>query len=99
MKLYKISRVDTVGYDEYDSAVVSAKTKKDARTIHPSPYVTHIKDGVWMGTYSGGKNKGGEYEQGSHDWVSLHEADKLEAEFLGDTNMDRGVILASFNAG
>jgi len=99
MNLYKVSRTDEVGYDEYDSMVVSAKTGSDALKIHPSPFSTHITDGKWMGTYSGGKNSGGEYEQGDHDWVPFSEVHNLEVELLGETTRDRGVILASFNAG
>jgi hypothetical protein len=36
MKLYLISQDVNPGYDTYDSAVVSAKSEADARTIHPS---------------------------------------------------------------
>ena len=35
MRLYLIRRTDNFSYDEYDSAVVAAKSKKDASTIHP----------------------------------------------------------------
>jgi len=35
MKLWKISRKDRIGYDEYDSAVVAAETEEQARNIHP----------------------------------------------------------------
>ena len=35
MNLYLITQSDRGGYDTYDSAVVIAKTKKDAATMHP----------------------------------------------------------------
>ena len=38
MNLYKIKRTDSVGYDEYDSAVVVAPNEDEARKIHPARY-------------------------------------------------------------
>ncbi len=35
MKIYKIERLDDVGYDEFDSMVVSASSEDDAKSIHP----------------------------------------------------------------
>jgi len=37
MNLYLVSKKGSIGYDEYDSVIVSAKSTKDARTIHPDP--------------------------------------------------------------
>ena len=51
MKIYKISQSLLDGYDTYDSAVVVAENEDDARNIHPSKFVTHVKDGKWMWTY------------------------------------------------
>jgi hypothetical protein len=48
MKLYLLSQSVADGYDTYDSVVVAAKSIKDARTIHPSSFVTHHKNGKWM---------------------------------------------------
>ena len=61
MKLYLISQSMRCDYDTYDSAVVAAESESDARTIHPSIYVTHHKNGKWFGRYTGGKNIGEEY--------------------------------------
>ena len=36
MNIYKLTRPDTCGYDEYDSVIVAAKNEDDAKTIHPS---------------------------------------------------------------
>ena len=44
MKMYLISQTLVEGYDTYDSAVVSAESPEDARTIHPSGFTTHIKN-------------------------------------------------------
>lgn len=99
MKLYLISQDKLDGYDTYDSAVVAAKDEFDARTIHPSMFVTHHRNGKWMGTYSGGQNIGGEYVNESSDWVRFSDIDCIIVEYLGTTKKERGVICASFNAG
>jgi len=89
----------SVGYDTFDSVIVSADSPNDARTIHPSEFVTHSTDGKWMGTYSGGSNAGCEYENESSCWVKFSEINQIQIECLGLTERERGVILASFNAG
>lgn len=99
MKLYLISQDKVKGYDTYDSAVVAAKDKEDARTIHPSRFVTHHKNGKWMGTYSGGANIGGEYVNECSSWVRFSDIECVNVDYLGTTKKDRGVICASFNAG
>ena len=95
MKLYLITQDIVNDYDTYDSAVVSAESPEDARKIHPSEFVTHVTDGKWFGTYT----KGGEYENESPDWVKYSEIGQIQTEYLGETERERGVILASFNAG
>ena len=99
MNIYLISQDINNGYDTYDSAVVAARTPKDAREIHPSSFVTHVTNGKWMGTYSGGNNIGAEYENESSCWVNHNDIENIEVEHLGKTAKERGVILASFNAG
>lgn len=34
-----------------------------------------------------------------YTWVRFAEIDKIQVEYLGETTKERGVILASFNAG
>lgn len=97
MKLYLITQGLVDGYDTYDSAVVAAESAYEARRIHPSRFVTHETDGKWMGTYSGG-NKG-EYENETSDWVRYCDVEAVAAVYLGETEKEKGVILASFNAG
>ncbi len=36
LKLWKVYRIDPVGYDEYDAFVVAAYTAKEAEGYHPS---------------------------------------------------------------
>jgi hypothetical protein len=99
MNLYLISQDRADGYDTYDSAVVAAKSPQDARKIHPSGFVTHVTEGKWMGTYSGGAESGMEYENETGNWVKYSDIDCIEVEHLGKTGKLRGVVLASFNAG
>jgi len=99
MNLYLITQDVNNGYDTFDSAVVSAKSEIDARTVHPSAFVTHVTDGKWMGTYSGGKNIGSEYENETSSWVNYSSINCINVEYLGRTTREKGVVLASFNAG
>ena len=100
MKLYLISQDRNDGYDTFDSAVVAAENEQKAREIYPSSFVTHVSNGKWMGTYSGGASKGQEYDQDdSYDWVSFKDIDCIDVEYLGETDKEKGLVLASFNAG
>lgn len=100
MNLYLISQDIVGGYDTFDSAVVAAESPDDARKIHPgSYYITHISDGQWMGTFSGGPNTGKEYINETSDWVRYCDINFIKVEYLGKTTIDRGVVLTSFNAG
>lgn len=97
MNIYLLEQNLNNGYDTYDSCVVAAITEDEARKIHPSSFVTHVKDDKWMGTYT----KGGEYEQSSYDWVQYSEIDQIIVTLIGTANENivAGVICASFNAG
>ena len=97
MKIYLLSQDIVDGYDTYDSAVVIAENENEARKIHPNRLVTHITNGQWMGTYSGG----GEYVNKSFEWVRCSDIDKISVKYIGeaDTRQQKGVVLASFNAG
>lgn len=90
MKLWKISRNDRIRYDEYDSAVVVAKTEEDARLIHPNEMAE------WSGR-NWTRLSVGEQVWTCEDWAPPH---TLSVEYLGTTDRAiSGVILASFNAG
>ena len=84
-------------YDTYDSVVVAAENEEEARNIYPDDFVTHITDGKWMGTYT----QGGEYVYTSNGWVRYSEIGRLKVTLIGtaDSKINKGVILASFNAG
>lgn len=86
MNLYLIEQSINTGYDTYDSAVVAAESPEDARTIKPS--------GSQGDEYTL-DNKGDVFST----WVTIDKMDKIDVTFLGHTELKRGVILASFNAG
>lgn len=97
MNIYLLEQDLNNGYDTYDSCVVIAESEEAARNIHPSSFVTHVKDGKWMGTYT----KGGEYEQDSYDWVPYSRIDEIKVTLIGTAleSKEPGVVCASFNAG
>lgn len=100
-KIYKVEQNIIDDYDTYDSFVCIAKDEDEARKMHPSDIVTHVSNGKWMGTYSGGSNIVTEYETGCSGWVDYCDIDKIKVTLIGMANPDEecGIIVASFNAG
>ena len=104
LKIYKISQNIVTGYDTYSDAVVCAENEEEARKIHPSKYVTHYKDGKWMGTYSmdAVSHKGEEYENDyGGDWPAFSQINEIKVEYIGiaDKSIKKGMIVSSFHAG
>ena len=96
MNIYLISQETVCGWDTHDSAIVAARSPDEAREVHPSEFVTHSRDGKWMGTYTRGR---GEYTNESSCWVPYRDRGKIKVELLGTTTREAGLILSSFNAG
>lgn len=48
MNIYKISQNINTIYENYDSAIVCAKSKKDARTIHPENFDWSLNTDDWV---------------------------------------------------
>jgi hypothetical protein len=101
MKVFKISQNDVNGYDTFDSAVVIAENKKEARQIHP-----YNKIGSDWNIYYDKKLKqfwnkrtdGSIYEFGDGGWT--YNISKIKVEYIGETKLKtKGVICSSFNAG
>lgn len=97
MEIYLLEQDLNNDYDTYDSVVVIAENKEDAIKMHPSEFVTHIKDGSWMGTYT----KGGEYKQDHCGWVAFDRINEIKVTHIGKATdkQKKGVLLGSFNAG
>lgn len=101
MEIYLLEQSLNNESDTYDSAVVIAENESEARKMHPSPFVTHITNNKWMGTYSSGSNTGGEYKHHSYDWVQFNQIDQIKVTHIGTATekQKKGVLLASFNTG
>jgi hypothetical protein len=92
MKLYKISQSVNAGWYTYDSAVVAANSKQEARRIIPSPF--YFYDG---GFYYNYKNQEPAKEKLDPSWCKP--SDVTVEEFGTTTHKAGKVIIASFNAG
>jgi len=92
MKLYTITRTSSPGWDTYDSAVVAAHNKEEARNMHPNGdiWVTrgYYTDGIVDGQYNS-----------LDTWV---EPENVVVEYIGEaskTIKKSCVIISSYNAG
>lgn len=83
MKLFLIYQHVNNDYDTYDSAVVAAEDKKDAKTIHPRG------DGLSIVNND---------DKGFNSWCKLKEVNVKYIGEAAE-KIKRGVICASFNAG
>lgn len=94
MNLYLISQDLVVGCETYDSAVVAAESEDDARAIHPWDKIACLDGSKWVQLWRG------EWSDSCEEvgWVKYSDIDRVTVEFLGETDKERGVILASYNA-
>jgi hypothetical protein len=84
MNIYLLTQDINNDYDTYDSVVVSAESEEDARLMHPSG-----DDKCW----------GCEGSEWRGTWVRTDERHLIQVKLIGNSGVDKGVILASFNAG
>lgn len=100
MNLYLLTRTDKVSYDDYDSAVVAAPSKKAALLTHPnSQFYQYGKDGKVYNTHDRSVAGYGRW-YGYDSWVG-EKLENIEVTLLGKAKkgLKSGVVLASFNAG
>lgn len=85
LKLFLVSQSENRNYDTYDSFIVAAENYHEARMTHPDRWKT--EDLPWDG-------KVGDYST----WCN---ADLVTVQYLGEPAywVEKGVVLASFNAG
>jgi hypothetical protein len=85
MNLYLLTQSETKGYDTYDSVVVAAVSEEEARHIPPSLSFNYETR---------------QYDQWPHDEWATTPAN-VTAKLIGVAaeGVERGVILASYNAG
>jgi len=98
MKLWLLINNGNGGYDTYDSAVVVAKTEKDAKRIYPDDFCVYSEEhSKFVFQYASGEI---EVDYDGHSWADS--PNKVFVEYLGEagTLYEEGqVILASYNAG
>ena len=84
MKLFMLDQEVNIDHDTYDAVVVAAETEEEARWIHPSEYEHQDK---WDG-------KTEKYST----WCAVED---VHVRYLGEAaeGTEKGIILASFNAG
>lgn len=92
MKLYRISQSANTNWYTYDSAIVVATSKMEAKKIIPSPF--YFYDDAFYYKY---KNQEPKVENVDPSWC--HPKD-VKVELIGTTKQPTGtVVSASFNAG
>lgn len=92
MKLWLISQGANTAYDTYDSAVVCAENEYEAVRIDPEEFrVWSDKENSWLWC--------NETPLAHSSWVS--DLNDITCKMIGEALPDqqKGVILASFNAG
>lgn len=102
MNLYLLTQDTVRGYDTYDSCVVCAESEEEAQKIVPNTF--HFEDqdtlryqymhGVLWDNYD--EEPADEYVAG---WPS-HQSDvKVKLIGIADPSVEKGVVIASYNAG
>jgi hypothetical protein len=92
VKLYKISQSRNTDWYTYDSAIVAANSKEEARTILPSPFYFY-DDGFWFKYKSQEPGK----EDTCPSWCDPKYVKAIEIGTSDET--EPCVVLASYNAG
>lgn len=91
MKLYKLSQSKNTDWYTYDSAIVSANSIEEARTIIPSPFYFYDD-----GFYYNYKHQEPAKEDIDPSWC---DPTYVDVEQIGTTRHKKGVVLASYKAG
>lgn len=99
MNIYLVDRLESIGYDQYDSFVTIAENEDEARQTHPNPEYYKYKNGFWTFQYKNKKDR--EPEINNSSWINSNRIDKLKVTLLGtaDKKQKKGVVISSFNAG
>ena len=91
MNIYLLE-ISFLGLDTYDAAIVIADNEQEAKTIHPIGDMYLYSENGWVNRFS----KKPDTQNG---WEN--DLDNISVTLIGvaDKNQEKGVILASFNAG
>ena len=100
LNLYRVKWLDGTGFDYYDSMIVAAETKIEARRIFPVPMyrIYDVNNNSWMDPRTGNLCDG---SGAWFRWVDGKDINELVVTYIGvaDFSIKKGVVLASFNAG
>ena len=86
MKLYLLTQTEHNGYDTYDACIVCAENEEDAKTISPV-YNYDTKDNTFREDHTW------------DEWASKIEFITCKEIGEANSNIPRGLILDSYNAG
>jgi len=94
VKLFKIYQDTNTNYDTYDSAIVCAENEEEARRINPGSFHEIGKDDKWYFVFSNGKRE----QDQDRSWTDI---ENVRVIYIGEAKegTEKGLILASFNAG
>jgi hypothetical protein len=92
MKLFKVWQTVNDDYDTYDSMIVCAESWEDAIMIHPDNFLH------WDQSKNGWFNDGRNRIVEDDEWTN---PENVYVVYIGEAEngTEKGVILASFNAG
>ena len=93
MNLYLLSQNVNNDYDTYDSIVVAAENEEEARTIQPQLDYKYHDGKVYFQYYDLSE------VECSNDTWALPEDIKVKFIGISAPGIEKGVIIASFNAG
>ena len=84
MKIYKISQDVNNDYDTFDSAVVFAENEEEAKRINPNNFEKDLHENMESWEL--------------RCWANIND---IKVEYIGENKdvKEKGLILASFNAG
>ena len=95
MKLWLLTQNQNRNYDTYDSAIVAAESEDDAIRICPASSNVWTEEGKLALIRSNGEIEIDRWPTWAVDLRAVN------AEYIGEAreDMERGVVIASFNAG
>lgn len=100
MNLYKVTRTDSISYDQFDSMVVAAKDEQAAIEMHPYTERGDYMDEADYQKWKAETEDSDDYYCGNGAWVKFRDINTLKVELIGVAGpVKKGVIIASFNAG
>ena len=95
MNIYLLTQEENTGYDTYDSAIVAAPNAKAAKKINPGGFRVWNEQGHWDFIFHDRTTR----PDSDDTWANKLE--NINVKLIGKAASDvkKGIVLASFNAG